>query len=41
MIAKFVSGNSDATVFVASPIRKPFETITSYCWRTSAVRFGM
>ena len=40
MIAKFVSGNFVATVFIASDIRKPTPTTRSYfCW-ASVERFG-
>ena len=40
MIAKLVSGNLDATVAVASPIRKPFDTTMSNCCWASWLRFG-
>ena len=40
MIAKFVSGNFVATVFMASDIRKPTPITRSYfCW-ASVERFG-
>ena len=40
MIAKFVSGNLDATVAVASPMRKPFDTTMSNCCWASWLRLG-
>ena len=41
MIANFVFGNFEATVFIASAIRKPTPITRSYfCW-ASVERFGM